>query len=86
MIFITGGAGFIGANFVLDWLAGSQEPVLNLDKLTCAALADSRLGLIDVSGLAGKHGNLRIYWRIYCKVFRRQYEGNPDCQAVQERQ
>ena len=36
MIFVTGGAGFIGANFVLDWLAASQEPVLNLDKLTYA--------------------------------------------------
>jgi len=36
MILVTGGAGFIGANFVLDWLAGSQEPVVNLDKLTYA--------------------------------------------------
>lgn len=36
MIFVTGGAGFIGANFVLDWLAGSDEPVVNLDKLTYA--------------------------------------------------
>ncbi len=36
MILVTGGAGFIGANFVLDWLAGSDEPVLNLDKLTYA--------------------------------------------------
>ena len=36
MILITGGAGFIGANFILDSLAGSQEPVLNLDKLTYA--------------------------------------------------
>ena len=36
MILVTGGAGFIGANFVLDWLAGSGEPVLNLDKLTYA--------------------------------------------------
>ena len=36
MIFITGGAGFIGANFVLDWLAQSDEPVINLDKLTYA--------------------------------------------------
>jgi len=35
-ILVTGGAGFIGANFVLDWLAGSDEPVLNLDKLTYA--------------------------------------------------
>lgn len=36
MILVTGGAGFIGSNFVLDWLAHSQEPVLNLDKLTYA--------------------------------------------------
>ncbi|QHE83775.1 dTDP-glucose 4,6-dehydratase [Hydrogenophaga sp. BPS33] len=36
MILITGGAGFIGANFVLDWLALHDEPVVNLDKLTYA--------------------------------------------------
>ena len=36
MIFVTGGAGFIGANFVLDWLAQCDEPVVNLDKLTYA--------------------------------------------------
>ncbi|MFZ9299059.1 MAG: dTDP-glucose 4,6-dehydratase, partial [Hylemonella sp.] len=36
MILVTGGAGFIGANFVLDWFAQSDEPVLNLDKLTYA--------------------------------------------------
>jgi len=39
MILVTGGAGFIGANFVLDWLADPatrDEPVLNLDKLTYA--------------------------------------------------
>lgn len=36
MIFVTGGAGFIGANFVLDWLAQSDESVLNYDKLTYA--------------------------------------------------
>ncbi|RTZ43159.1 dTDP-glucose 4,6-dehydratase [Candidimonas sp. SYP-B2681] len=35
-ILVTGGAGFIGSNFVLDWLAGSDEPVVNLDKLTYA--------------------------------------------------
>lgn len=35
-IFITGAAGFIGAKFVLDWLAQSDEPVFNLDKLTYA--------------------------------------------------
>ena len=36
MIFVTGGAGFIGANFVLDWLANVDEPVVNIDKLTYA--------------------------------------------------
>jgi len=36
MILVTGGAGFIGANFVLDWLAACDEPVLNVDKLTYA--------------------------------------------------
>jgi dTDP-glucose 4,6-dehydratase len=36
MILVTGGAGFIGANFVIDWLAAGGEPVVNLDKLTYA--------------------------------------------------
>ncbi|HEY0844056.1 MAG TPA: dTDP-glucose 4,6-dehydratase [Noviherbaspirillum sp.] len=36
MILVTGGAGFIGSNFVLDWLAQCDESVVNLDKLTYA--------------------------------------------------
>lgn len=36
MILVTGGAGFIGANFILEWLARTGEPVVNLDKLTYA--------------------------------------------------
>ena len=36
MILVTGGAGFIGSNFILDWIAASGEPVINLDKLTYA--------------------------------------------------
>jgi len=36
MIIVTGGAGFIGSNFVLDWLAEYDEPVINLDRLTYA--------------------------------------------------
>ncbi len=36
MIFITGGSGFIGSNFVLDWLAAENEPIIILDKLTYA--------------------------------------------------
>ena len=36
MILVTGGAGFIGANFVLDWVAQGGESIINLDKLTYA--------------------------------------------------
>ena len=47
MILVTGGAGFIGANFVLDWLASHDEPVLNLDALTYAGNLDSLRCLKD---------------------------------------
>ncbi|WP_334136001.1 dTDP-glucose 4,6-dehydratase [Tepidimonas sp.] len=46
-ILVTGGAGFIGSNFVLDWLAQSDEPVVNLDKLTYAG---NRENLADLEG------------------------------------
>ncbi|NWG87569.1 MAG: dTDP-glucose 4,6-dehydratase [Hydrogenophilaceae bacterium] len=36
MILVTGGAGFIGANFILEWVRETGEPMLNLDKLTYA--------------------------------------------------
>ncbi len=36
MLLVTGGAGFIGSNFVLDWLAGQDEGIVNLDALTYA--------------------------------------------------
>ena len=39
MILVTGGAGFIGSNFVLDWVAATGEPVVNLDALTYAGNA-----------------------------------------------
>ncbi|MCS6786614.1 MAG: NAD-dependent epimerase/dehydratase family protein, partial [Thiobacillaceae bacterium] len=45
MILVTGGAGFIGANFVLDWLAVSDEPIVNLDKLTYAGNLDNLAAL-----------------------------------------
>ncbi len=35
-VLVTGGAGFIGSNFVIDWLAQSDEPIINLDLLTYA--------------------------------------------------
>jgi dTDP-glucose 4,6-dehydratase len=45
MILVTGGAGFIGSNFVLDWLAQSDEPVLNLDALTYAGNTENLASL-----------------------------------------
>lgn len=36
MILVTGGSGFIGSNFIRDWLSRHDEPVVNLDKLTYA--------------------------------------------------
>ncbi|MCP1117927.1 dTDP-glucose 4,6-dehydratase [Robbsia andropogonis] len=36
MLLVTGGAGFIGANFVLDWFKASSEPIVNVDALTYA--------------------------------------------------
>jgi dTDP-glucose 4,6-dehydratase len=47
MILVTGGAGFIGANFVHDWLAADGEPVVNLDKLTYAGNLGNLEGLAD---------------------------------------
>ena len=47
MIFVTGGAGFIGGNFVLDWLAASVEPIVNLDKLTYAGNLETLASLKD---------------------------------------
>jgi dTDP-glucose 4,6-dehydratase len=46
MILVTGGAGFIGANFVLDWLAQSDEAVINLDLLTYAGNRENLASLI----------------------------------------
>ncbi|MGZ8215258.1 MAG: dTDP-glucose 4,6-dehydratase [Methylosarcina sp.] len=46
-ILITGGAGFIGSNFVLDWFAHSNETVINLDKLTYAGNLENLQSLAD---------------------------------------
>jgi dTDP-glucose 4,6-dehydratase len=64
MILVTGGAGFIGANFVLDWLATTDEPVLNLDALTYAGNLESLKSLagdarqVFVRGEIGDRGLL----------------------------
>lgn len=58
MILVTGGAGFIGSNFVLQWCARNNEPVINLDALTYAG------NLANLQSLEGNekhhfvHGNI----------------------------
>ena len=60
-ILVTGGAGFIGSNFIIDWLGGSDEPVINLDKLTYAGNLDNLTSLqsdprhVFVQGDIGDH-------------------------------
>jgi len=49
MILVTGGAGFIGANFVSEWLSTHNETVLNLDKLTYAGNRSNLAGLENQS-------------------------------------
>lgn len=58
MILVTGGAGFIGANFVLDWLAGSDEPVLNLDALTYAGNPENLTALEGDARYHFVHGDI----------------------------
>jgi len=58
MIFVTGGAGFIGANFVLDWLADGNEPVLTLDKLTYAGNRENLAALDGDARHVFVHGDI----------------------------
>jgi dTDP-glucose 4,6-dehydratase len=58
MILVTGGAGFIGANFVLDWLAASDEPVVNLDKLTYAGNRENLASLAGDARHIFVHGDI----------------------------
>ena len=57
-ILVTGGAGFIGGNFVLDWLALGDEPVVNLDRLTYAGNLETLQDLMDDPRHHFVHGDI----------------------------
>jgi dTDP-glucose 4,6-dehydratase len=58
MILVTGGAGFIGSNFVLDWLALGDEGVVNLDALTYAGNLRNLASLADDPRHVFVHGDI----------------------------
>ncbi len=57
-ILVTGGAGFIGSNFVLDWLANSTQPVITLDALTYAGNMENLASLKDSPNHLFVKGNI----------------------------
>ncbi|BDI04332.1 dTDP-glucose 4,6-dehydratase [Sphaerotilus microaerophilus] len=57
-LLVTGGAGFIGSNFVLDWLAQSDEPVVTLDALTYAGNLENLASLQGDARHTFVHGDI----------------------------
>lgn len=57
-ILVTGGAGFIGSNFILDWLALGDEPIINLDKLTYAGNAENLASFNGDERYTFSHGDI----------------------------
>lgn len=60
-ILVTGGAGFIGSNFVLDWMQNSDECVINLDKLTYAGNLNNIKTLMDNQKHIFVEGDIQNY-------------------------
>src|SRR5688572_4255025 len=58
MILVTGGAGFIGSNFVRHWLGTCSEPLINLDKLTYAGNLENLAGLERDERYTFVHGDI----------------------------
>ena len=58
-ILVTGGCGFIGSNFILDWIAAQAAPVINLDKLTYAGNPENLASLTGDKRYSFVHGDIR---------------------------
>ena len=86
MIFVTGGAGFIGANFVLDWLPQIDEPIVNIDQLTsierfCTNLPDADLEAMigmaeEATELIERNVNTRLVLTVLAQSFSRALRGS----------
>ena len=63
-ILVTGGAGFIGANFVIDWIAATNEPVINYDKLTYAGNLENLKALQGNNRHVFEQGDIGDYARV----------------------
>ncbi len=72
MILVTGGAGFIGSNFVLDWLAQSDEPVVNLDALTYAGNLENLASLDGDARHVFVHGSIADAGLLECLLTQHQ--------------
>src|SRR5262249_50664127 len=57
-ILVTGGAGFIGSNFILQWIAEEKSPVINLDKLTYAGNPENLRSLSSNFGYSFHQGDI----------------------------
>jgi dTDP-glucose 4,6-dehydratase len=57
-ILITGGAGFIGSNFLLEWVAAGRGPVINLDKLTYAGNPENLASIATNPAYTFVHGDI----------------------------
>lgn len=71
-ILVTGGAGFIGSNFVIDWLAQSDETVVNLDKLTYAGNRENLASLAGDPRHVFVHGDIGDFARVSQLLAERQ--------------
>ena len=57
-LLVTGGAGFIGTNFILEWIAHCEEPIVNLDKLTYAGNLGNLRSIADSPQHTFVHGDI----------------------------